>query len=254
MNWFLTPEVRASAPFRLFCLPYAGGSAAVYREWGRILPGEVEMHAVQLPGRGWRLGEKPSSDLVGLADEVAGAIAARADRPFALFGHSMGSWLAFLVAGRLERLGQMPRVLFASGRQGPSVGCTEPPMSHYSDPAFVEQVQVRYGGIPAAILEHPDVLELLLPALRADVEALERYVHRPGTPLRCPVVAMGGTHDRLVSQDQLASWALETSGPFRVETFPGGHFYFQEDPTTLLRCVADGLAGRVPSPEGCARP
>lgn len=127
-------------------------------------------------------------------------------------------------------------------------------MSHFSDADFVEQVQVRYGGIPAPILENPEVLELLLPALRADVEALERYVHLPGEPLRCPVVALGGTHDRLVSQDHLAAWAPETSGPFRIVTFPGDHFYFQPDPSSLLGCVADALMGAVESPEPCGRP
>lgn len=254
MKWFLTPEARASASFQLFCFPYAGGSAAVFRDWGRLLPGDVEVQALQLPGRGWRVRESPRTDMVELADEVAAAVADRADRPFALFGHSMGAWLAFLVAGRLESLGRAPRGLFASGRQGPSMGCTEPPLRQLSDPDFLKQVQARYGAIPAAILEAPDVLELLLPSLRADVEALERYVHRPGRPLSCPVTAFGGLHDPLVSSDQLDSWALETSGAFRVETFPGGHFYFRTDPTPLLARIAGELevADCVPSAHGAA--
>jgi medium-chain acyl-[acyl-carrier-protein] hydrolase len=234
MNWFFTPEPRDGAGVRLFCLPYAGASAAVFRDWGRSLPAEVEVRAVQLAGRGWRLREPPEVDLGTQAEGVADAIAACADRPFAIFGHSMGSWLGLEVVRLLERRGLSPVVLFASGRQAPSVGATRPPLSHLDDERFVEQVQKQYGGIPAPILDDREILELLLPALRADITSLETYRHEPAPKITCPLIAVGGDRDPIVPIEHLEPWQAVTGGEFLVRTFPGGHFYFQPDAGELL--------------------
>lgn len=214
----------------------------MYRDWGPELSKTLEVRSVQLPGRGWRLGERPSRDLTDLADRVADAIAPLAERPFALFGHSMGAWLALLVARRLEAMGLDPQALLASGRQAPSLGSTQPPLSHFDDEGFVEEVQLRYGGIPEEILADREILELLLPALRADIEALEKYRHEPGPQVRCPIVALGGEDDPLVPVEHLAPWAAETAGVFQIETFAGGHFYFHEDPAPLLRSIERRLS------------
>lgn len=222
---------------RLVCIPYAGGSAAVFREWGRAVDETIEVHAVQLPGRGWRLREAPETDLLALSGAIADAIEPLADRPVALFGHSMGSWIALQVARDLEDRGRTPALLFASGRQGPSVGHTRPPLSHLDDDAFVARIQETYGGIPEPILGDPDILALLLPSLRADITLLEQYRHRPPGPVSCPIVAVGGESDPLVEPDGLARWAPETRGPFEVRTFAGGHFYFQPHPDRLLRFI-----------------
>lgn len=251
MTWFFNPAPREGAAGRLFCLPYAGGSAAVYREWGRALSGEVEVQAVQLPGRGWRLREAPGRDLGELAEKIAEAIEPLADRPFLLFGHSMGAWLGLLVARELERRGLEPIALLASGRQAPQLGCVQPPLSHLEDGDFVAEVQRRYGGIPELIREDHDLLQLLLPALRADIEALERYRHRGEPRLRCPVIALGGQTDRVVPVETLAAWAEETIGPFEIETFPGGHFYFQDNPAPLLRFIEQRFAAALFASADC---
>src|SRR5690606_16926142 len=132
-RWFLTPEPRSDRRTRLFCLPYAGGSAAVYRPWMTALPDEVELVSVQLPGRGWRLRESPLRDLHAAADEIAEAISEMDDLPFAVFGHSMGAWLGLEVVRRLEGAGRAPLRFFASGRQAPGLGCTQTPLSHLSE-------------------------------------------------------------------------------------------------------------------------
>lgn len=239
MAWFLVPQPRPGAVARLFCLPYAGGSAALYRDWGRLLPGTIELQSVQLAGRGWRLKEAPCRDLEATADEVAAAIEPRADLPFALFGHSMGAWLAFLVARALTARGCSPRLLLVSGLQAPSVGMMTPPLGHLDDDAFVTEVRALYGSaIPGEVLADPQLLALLLPALRADLDAVERYVHRPGRLLECPVVAFGGSEDPVVPVEYLASWAAETTGAFRIEVQPGDHFYFMADPRPLLGSIA----------------
>jgi len=240
VNWFLT-RTRASAPrARLICLPYAGASAAVYRMWPDHMPTGIEILPVQLAGRGWRLREAPTADLARTAGEVALAIAALGDVPFAIFGHSMGSWLGLEVVRRLEVLGRAPVCLFASGRQAPRAGCTQPPMSHLDDAAFVEEVQTRYGGIPPELLKEREMLALLLPALRADIAALERYERVP-EPVATPIHAMVGATDPVVPAELISGWAEETTGAFTMRTFRGGHFYFQPDARPLLSVLTETL-------------
>jgi medium-chain acyl-[acyl-carrier-protein] hydrolase len=245
-NWFLAPVRAQATAIRLFCLPYAGGSAAVYRGWSEPLSPLVSVHSVQLAGRGWRLREAPLADLETLADEVAGAIEATEAGPFAVFGHSMGAWLGLEVVRRLEAVGRPPLHFFASGRQAPSLGCTQPPLSHLSDDAFVTEVQARYGGIPAEIVQEPELLALLLPALRADIALLETYERPELAPIRTPIHALVGDRDSVVSVDEVLPWQSETAGGFELTTVPGGHFYFQPDPTPLLRVLEDQLAAFLP--------
>ena len=226
---------------RLVCLPYAGGSAAVYRPWMTGLPDEVELVSVQLPGRGWRLREAPLRDLQTTADLIAEEIAAMDDLPFAVFGHSMGAWLGLEVVRRLESAGRAPLRFFASGRQAPGLGSTQPPLSHLTDEEFILEVQRRYGGIPAEILAERDLLALLLPSLRADIAMLEAHQHRSGRPLRTPLHAIVGDSDSLVSVGEMAPWAEEAAGEFEVSILEGGHFYFQPDPRPLLELLRGHL-------------
>ena len=244
-HWFPGSAGRADAAARVFCLPYAGGSAAVYRDWVGALGTQLEVVPVQLPGRGWRLRERPLADLPVLAEAATAAIVALADRPIAVFGHSMGAWLGLEVVRRLEARAIQPMALFASGRQAPSLGCTQPPMGELDDQQFVAEVQRRYGGIPAEILAEPDVLALLLPALRADIAALERYRPPVGAPIAAPIVALTGEHDRVVAVADVAAWAGETRGDFTLHTFAGGHFYFQPEPGPLLGELSRWLRDRL---------
>lgn len=236
INWFLANARQAAPRAQLFCLPYAGASAAVYRTWGALLGPAVEVLSTQLPGRGWRLREAPARDLHALADQVAEAITARADRPFAVFGHSMGAWLGLEVVRRLESAERNPLLFFASGRQAPSHGCTQPPMAHLDDEAFVGEVQTRYGGIPPELLAERELLALLLPALRADIELLENHEHRI-RPIRTPIHAVVGDADPVVSREEMSAWSQETAAGFRLTELSGGHFYFQDDPGPLLALV-----------------
>lgn len=247
INWFMAPGRAEAAGVRLFCLPYAGGSAAVYRPWAVQLAPEVEVLSAQLAGRGWRLRDRPVTDLGQLAGELAGAIAGEREGPFAVFGHSMGAWLGLEVVRRLESLGRRPVCFFASGRQAPVLGCTQPLMSHLSDADFVSEVQTRYGGIPTEILSEPELLALLLPALRADIALLEGYSHRPANPVSTPIHALVGERDAVVAVDEMAPWASETTGGFDITTLRGGHFYFQPDAGELMdvirrRLCAEGVA------------
>jgi surfactin synthase thioesterase subunit len=250
INWFLETVRQRPALCRLACLPYAGGGAAVFRGWDSLVGPGMDVLATQLPGRGWRMRERPEADLGTLADSVADALEPLADVPLAVFGHSMGAWLGLEVVRRLEARGVHPICLFASGRRAPSLNSDEAPFSHLPDAAFVAEIQSRYGGIPAEIAADPEILGLLLPTLRADIRALEEYAFE-AAPITTPIVAMGGMSDARVPVADLAAWADETTGGFDLVTLPGGHFYFQDsgiDTGRFIRrrMVASALATTCP--------
>jgi medium-chain acyl-[acyl-carrier-protein] hydrolase len=207
----------------------------MYRGWDQYLAENVEVCAVSLPGREMLLRERPVPDLHRLAEEVARQIRPDLDRPFALFGHSMGSWLAFEVARALRRSGApFPFRLFVSGRRAPQLPARDPAMHDLDDGQLIAEIQRRYGGIPQTVLREPDLLALLLPALRADLTALETYQYRDEAPLGCAISCFGGIADAHVPRDDLEPWRLLTAGAFELMQFPGAHFYLQESSRKAL--------------------
>jgi surfactin synthase thioesterase subunit len=216
---------RRDAALRLFCFHPAGVGASVYRQWGFGLPSSVEVAAVQLPGRANRLKEPPIADVPLLVDALVSNLAPHFEGRFA-FGYSMGAVLAHELAHALRNRGlPSPSHLIVSGRKAPTVPTRFPPLSHLPDRCFVAEVNSRYGGIAPEILQHQDVLNLLLPCLRADIAALENFVAPARPPLDIPIAAFGGDSDGQTPVENLELWRLETTAGFRVRVFPGGHFY-----------------------------
>lgn len=246
--WIIRFQSLPDARVRLFCLPHAGVGASAYRTWHTGLGPEVEVCAVQPPGRESRFREPPYRRLVDLADAVADAIAPETDRPYALFGHSMGAWVAFEVARRLDGRRAGPACLIVSGRRSPQSEAEAPPIHQLPDDAFIEELMQRFGGIPDAILRDRSVLDLFLPTLRADMEAVETYEYVPGSVLSCPVWAVAGARDPWVSRATLEAWRVETTGRFEVRTFPGGHFYLVEAQGELLALITQALRETVRDP------
>lgn len=241
--WIIRSHPRPLAAVRLFCLPSAGFGAAMYRSWGKTLPDAVEVCALTLPGRETLLREPPVGDLLQLVDRIAQAVLPQLDRPFALFGHSMGSWLAFELARQLRRVNApLPARLFASGRRAPNLPATDPPMHQMDDTTLLSEIQRRYGGIPAAVLQEPELLALMLPALRADLAALETYHYRHERPLPCPLSCYGGIDDPQVTFADLEAWREHTESNFEVVQYPGTHFFLQgESQTALLASIKGHL-------------
>lgn len=243
VDWFLPFGDRRDADTLLFCLPHAGGGPAVFRHWaGRLPPGTVPL-ALTLPGRGPRLAEPPVVDLDALADAAAAAMGEGVDRPFSVFGHSLGAWLGWEVVRRLEAGGRPPLRLVVSGRQAPTWGHLLPPLHGLDDDDLVRSVQSRYGGVPDEVLRAPDLLKALLPALRADLRALETYEPRGQGPISTPILALGGASDRVAPPASLDGWHDATTGDADVVILPGGHFFFQEHPEPFFRALTAALPG-----------
>jgi surfactin synthase thioesterase subunit len=198
---------------------------------------------VQIPGRGSRFREASFRRLGDLVPALADGIAPLLDRPFALFGHSMGAVVAFELARELRRRGAPGPVLVAvSGRQAPPRPDPEPRFSHLPDAPVLEELQRRYDGIPPEVLAEKELLQLLLPALRSDVEALEHYSYTAGEPLACPIACFGGEDDRHVTLADLEAWRGETCVGITVRTFRGGHFFVESARGEVLHALAEALA------------
>jgi medium-chain acyl-[acyl-carrier-protein] hydrolase len=252
-EWLAAPVARPGADVRLFCLPHAGGGTAAYAALARRVAEGIDIRPVRLPGRETRLREPPYRRIEPLVAAAVGALEPLLDRPFALFGHSLGALLAFELAHRLrEEGGPEPAHLFVSGRRAPQVPDPEPPISQLPDERLVAELRRRYDGIPQAVVETPELLELFLPILRADCELLDTYAYAVREPLDVPISAFTGADDRRVGPGDLAGWARHTTGAFRARALPGGHFYFQGAEETLAAELELDLARIVPARSGTA--
>lgn len=233
---------RREATLRLFCFPYAGGSALVYRNWAERLPVQVEVCPVQLPGRGHRLREPAISQMLPLADAVMREIRPLMDKPFAFFGHSMGATLAFEIARLLRKSeAAQPSHLFVSGRSAPQVIDTDPPTYNLPEPELLEELR-RLNGTPPEVLDEPELLTLMLPLIRADFEAIQTYPYVEEPPLGCPISVYGGLQDDDVSRESLEAWCEQTTASCTLRMFPGDHFFINTTREWLLQTLTRELS------------
>lgn len=250
-SWFVHPQVRHAAAIRCFCFPYAGVGASAFRGWAPALAPEVEVIAVQLPGRESRLREAPVTDLVSLARGAAAAMAPLVDRPYALFGHSVGAIVAFETARNLRERGLSgPVHLFVAASRAPDVPWPFPPVRQLQDLPLLEEIDCRYGGtVPREVMESAELRELFVPSLRADIHALETYQYVPASPLSCPISAFMGAADRAVDPSVVERWNAHTTGAFSLRVIGGGHLFLQSARSELLAWVRQDL-----TPHSLVRP
>jgi medium-chain acyl-[acyl-carrier-protein] hydrolase len=239
--WFMCPKPNAHPKVRLFCLPFAGGGASAYHGWPQAFPQDVEIRAVQLPGREWRMRERRVTDALELAQGVAHAIEPYLDRPFALFGYSMGALLAFETARALRRRRQpLPIHLFVAAMRAPHVPSAVPPLARLPQDQLLGAVRRHYQP-PEDVFSIPQLLELFLPVLRDDMTLVDDYAYYAEAPLPCAIDAYVGAHDRSISIEAAERWRDQTAGPFALTVFPGNHFFLPDALPELQRKVAARL-------------
>jgi len=244
-RWLVRSRLRTDPRTHLICFPSAGAGPALFGRWAESLSVDIQVWAVQLPGREARVREPVISDLAAIAREVAGHLEPLLDRPLAFFGHSMGAVIAFETARLLAvRQALQLQHLFVSAYRPPCIPDPQPPLRQLPDDALITETGRRYGGVPAAVLAEPELLALLLPTLRADITALETHSWVPGAVLECPISAFGGAADVTAPPPHLEAWRAMTSGRFRRREFAGGHFYLTEQRLALVAEVEAALAPR----------
>lgn len=244
--WLGASAGESDAAVRLFCFAHAGGGGGFFQQWRSALLPEIEVCPVILPGREARIRETPVDRIDGLLDPLCAALEPYTDREYALFGHSMGTVLAYEVARRLsDGPGAGPACLFTSGRRAPHLPARHPPLHTLPEAEFVDAV-VRLNGTPDEVLQQPGLLKLFLPTLRADFALNETYETWPGPRLACPVSALTGDADPEVDLDEMAGWRETTTGPFTLRVFRGDHFYLKGRPAELLAAVRADLRRLCP--------
>lgn len=233
---------RVPPRMRLFCLPYAGGGAQIYRTYAQALPAEVEVCAVQLPGREKRFVEPALESVDAIVERLAPVIGGHGDLPYAIFGHSLGALVGFELVRRLRREGKpLPFRLFASGHRAPHVPDPDPPIRHLPDEQFIEELR-ELNGTPQGVLDSPELLALVLPMLRADFTAAETYSYRSDAAIPCPITALGGANDDMIPLEALKEWEQHTSGDFEFHVLEGDHFFIHQRHEDVMRILGGRIA------------
>lgn len=240
-SWIRRFQPVREASHTLVFLPHAGGTATYYYPLASRLSDTAEVLAVQYPGRQDRLGEAPLESIEDIADHTAEALLPWAGRRLALFGHSMGAAVAFEVTRRLEAHHRLfPSVVFVSGGRAPSLSRDER-VHLLNDDGLVAELREQ-GGTDSQILDNAELLEMLLPAVRGDYKAIERYRCSPGAHVASPIVALTGSDDAEATVEEVEPWRGHTSSDFELRVFPGGHFYLHDDQDNVADLIKAKLA------------
>ncbi|MEV6908773.1 alpha/beta fold hydrolase [Amycolatopsis sp. NPDC051071] len=241
---------RPDARHRLICFPHAGAGAGAYAEWADLLPPEIELVAVQLPGRQNRIMEDPFTETGPLVRVLAQALRPVLDGSYAFFGHSCGAVMAYELTRVLRGRGAAgPDHLFFSAQPAPRLFDQVPRLHDLTDDEFREQV-AELGGLDPEIAEDEDVMDALLPTLRADFEMWEQHPVADGEPLDIPITVLSGREDPRAPGTTVEGWREHTTGPFHAEYYPGGHFYFLDAAAEVVgflgqSLLAPSMTGRV---------
>ena len=240
-RWFVCLRDDLAAKTRLFFFPYAGGGPPAFGRWAVEFPSNMEVWTAHYPGRGSRYNEPPIKEFDILLDELYKTIRPLLNKPFAFFGHSMGGLIAFELARKLRQQNlSLPQTLFISACAAPQILNPHPPIHTLPNREFIKSLQ-SLNDIPAEILNNAELMQLILPSLRADFEAVENYQYTSNEPpLTCPIIAFGGHDDPRVSREQLEGWAVHTND-FRSRYFPGDHFFIN----TARKSVIDSIVSET---------
>lgn len=240
--WFSCYSPRVNADFRLFCFPYAGAGASVFRQWAAAADPSIEVQGVQLPGRESRLREPLLTDINLVVDALIHDAIDFLDKPFSIFGHSFGALIGFEFTRRLQRLSlPLPQRLFVSARQAPQV-LLHGAKTHLLPESQLKEELRHYAGTPEVVLQDNDLMRVLLPVIRADLTINETYDYIPAIPISCPISAFAGLKDRKISISSIEAWAAQTTQDFKVHYFDGDHFFIKQKYPSILNFIREDFA------------
>ncbi len=246
-RWFFQ-AAPVAAPARLFWFPHSGANASVVAAWQSRLGTTAELHVAQLPGRGVRLDEEPAGDLDGFVEQLADAVAELTGRKFAFLGHSLGALIAFEVARVLRRRGlPQPEWFWACAAEGPSTRRIWRYVANLPEDELVDVLR-EYGGTQAEVLADRELMELVLPAIRADFALSEGYTYRPEPPLEVPIRVLRGDQDPTVDAGRATGWARETTRPLPERVFAGDHFFLRRYESEIADLIAAEFDAERPNP------
>lgn len=240
-RWLVCYQPNSQAHIRLFCFPYAGASPAFFRDWHKQLLDSIELFVVHLPGRGSRIKEPAFTQMQALTEVIVKEIVPYINQPFVFFGHSLGALIAFEVACELRRQFNLtPIHLFVAACPAPHLSPSGSPSYQLPEPEFIERMKIG-NGTPDEILKNPKLMAKFLPLMRADAELGDTYTYREQDPLNSAISVFGGREDFLVSEKELVAWYKYTQNYFRIQMFPGNHFFINNNLEQLLKVLSDEL-------------
>jgi len=240
-RWIAGQVGKVEANVRLFCFGHAGSGGALFHPWKTALLPEIEVCPIVLPGREMRQGEEPYTRIEQVIEPLFAALLPLTGKPFAFFGHSVGAVIAYELARRFTAsYAPAPFCLFVSARRAPRLPSRRRPFFGLPDHEFLAAVR-GMNGMRSELLEHPEVLQIFIPSLRADFEMNDTYTLLPGPRLPCPVFAFVGDKDAEVYPSEMSDWAEVTDNQFALRIFPGDHFYYKDAPPALLEAIRQSI-------------
>ncbi|MET3207956.1 UNVERIFIED_CONTAM: medium-chain acyl-[acyl-carrier-protein] hydrolase [Paenibacillus sp. PvR008] len=241
-SWFTKTAVHPAEELQLFCFPYAGGGASIFNSWKSRHAPDITVLPVQLPGRESRSTEAPMDTIQDIVQSLIPAMAPYVHKPFAFFGHSMGALIAFETARQLySKTGILPVHIIISGKSAPHLPYSKKQLHDLADQPFTEELRLMQGT-PEEVLQNAELMQIIMPRLRADFKVCETYVYQSGNPLACPMTILGGMKDFEVTTDSLHAWQQHTTSPIDVRMFEGNHFFIHEQEQEVISAVVNILS------------
>lgn len=244
-TWIRQSKQNPNPKLRLFCFPYAGGGASLFRLWDENLPGEIEVCPVQFPGRESRIREPLFEALNPLIEKLAQVLSPGFDIPFAFFGYSLGALVAFELSRWIRKTKNiLPAKIIVAACPAPHLPETHPPIHELPREEFVRSLR-EMDGTPDAVFLDPELIDFFIPLLRADFKIYETYRYQSQAPLNCPISAYGGLADDSVTMEATQAWEEHTSASFIRRMFPGNHYFLRENTRFLYKAILDDLSGFI---------
>ncbi len=230
-----------SNEINLFCLPFAGGSKYSYHSYKELAPPLLNLIPLELPGRGMRIRQALLTDIHLMVDDLFAQMQPHLNKPYAIYGHSMGTFLGYLLTKRIVEANvyNKPLHLFFTGCRAPSVASRESKRHVMPKAQFIEKLK-EYGGSPDEILNDKDLTDFFEPIIRADFRGIENYTYQETEPFDIPITVMIGL-DEPVTHEDASAWQKETSLPVEVHQFPGKHFFIFQNQAKIINIIANNI-------------